>query len=461
MYVKLKVHKWESIMKNLLMTGVLLTSLSGICSTIAVIDSGVDVEHRDFISNDNIWMNPLETVRNGRDEDNNGYQDDIYGWNFAENNNLVIDRKYIGTFSENPKKFFDIQGRMLLGTATQADLEWVKKAREDKEIMAELAKFGNFVHGTHVAGITVADNNSKILSVKLIPTEVKPFIDGLMLQKFAVAGERRMKLVKSALTALAGQQMQLLEEIFYYVGQHGSRVANGSFGTGFTQAKAIATLAFKAVFWRAPSEDELNEVAGFFINELVKEGEKAVAKAPKTLFVFAAGNDGSDNDKFPTSPTNIQADNEISVAATYKDQMIASFSNYGTKTVDIAAPGMLINSQIPGNDYLVVSGTSQAAPYVSNVAAKMFDANPKLTPKDVKKIMMNTVDKMGFLSGKVKSGGLVNLTRAVTAAELTNTMSIDAAIGEANATVSRAKFMGAPLHSKDVIPMAMPSQFRF
>jgi hypothetical protein len=116
-------------------------SFAATASTIAIIDSGTDVEHKDFISNQTIWMNPVETERNGRDEDNNGYQDDIYGWNFAEGNSDVIDRKYIGTFSENPKKFFEIQGRMLLGTATQADLEWVKKAREDKEIMAELAKF--------------------------------------------------------------------------------------------------------------------------------------------------------------------------------------------------------------------------------------------------------------------------------------------------------------------------------
>jgi cell wall-associated protease len=435
-------------------------SFAATASTIAIIDSGTDVEHKDFISNQTIWMNPVETERNGRDEDNNGYQDDIYGWNFAEGNSDVIDRKYIGTFSENPKKFFEIQGRMLLGTATQEDMDWVNNARQDQEIMKELQVFGNFVHGTHVAGIAQADSpDAKLLSVKLIPTEVKPFINDLMLKKFSVKENRRMKLVKSALAALAKQQMTLLEEIFVYVGSHGARVANGSFGTGYAQAKMIATLAFKAVFWRAPKEEELAEVATYLIEQMVAEGTKAVAKSPNTLFVFAAGNDGADNDQFPTSPTNIVADNEISVAATYQDAFLATFSNYGAEMVDVAAPGMLINSQIPGDDQLVVSGTSQAAPYVANIAGKIVDANKGLKPVEIKKILMQTVDKKAFLLGKVKANGMVNETRAVLAAQLSNTMTVDDAIGQARVQVGEKKYAPALLQNVDIAPIPLMPQF--
>lgn len=103
--------------------------------------------------------------------------------------------------------------------------------------------------------------------------------------------------------------------------------------------------------------------------------------------------------------------------------------------VDIAAPGMLIKSAIPGDDYLEVSGTSQAAPYVANVAAKIKTANPLLRPVDIKSIMMGTVDKKGFLTDKVMTGGIVNLERAVVAAEMTKTMTVAQAISRAKSQV--------------------------
>ena len=121
------------------------------------------------------------------------------------------------------------------------------------------------------------------------------------------------------------------------------------------------------------------------------------------LFVFAAGNDGTNNDKYPGSPTNIVANNVISVAATLESSALARFSNYGIKMVDVAAPGVGIKSSVPGNKFLRVSGTSQAAPFVTNVAAKMKDVNPFLTPKHLRKIIMNTVDKRPYLAEKIKS----------------------------------------------------------
>lgn len=437
-------------------------------ATIAVIDSGVDVEHRDLI--EKIWTNSVEIANNGRDEDGNGYQDDVFGWNFAENNNLVIDRKYIGTFSEDPYKFFEIQGKIFLGRATEEDREWLNSKRSDKKFAAEMGKFGNFVHGTHVAGITQQNNpNAKIISVKLIPTEVKPFVEGQKRQASQLAplspelsAGFRMKLLKGALSKLAEQQMVLLEEIAAYVGSHKADIANGSFGTGFNQAKMISDNVFKVFFWRKPTKEESDEVAKFFLNKVIKQGESMVAAAKDTLFVFAAGNDGSNNDIYPTSPTNIKADNVISVAATYKYNFIAPFSNYGTDTVDVAAPGMLIHSQIPGDEYLKVSGTSQAAPYVANIAAQIKDANPALTPKEIKEILMGTVDKKSWLSEKVKTQGIVNMDRAMAAAKLTTSMSVQAAISNAlvgveDVKVERVKRLFRPGMVK---PIQMPSLFK-
>ena len=76
--------------------GILLLLLSTTfahASILAIIDSGTDIQHNDISSQ--VWKNPIEIPDNNRDEDKNGYQDDVYGWNFAESNNQVIDYSYL------------------------------------------------------------------------------------------------------------------------------------------------------------------------------------------------------------------------------------------------------------------------------------------------------------------------------------------------------------------------------
>ncbi|MBE9204984.1 S8 family serine peptidase [Nostoc sp. LEGE 06077] len=63
--------------------------------TVAVVDSGVDRNHRDLSSN--IWKNTKEIAGNGKDDDGNGYIDDVYGWNFVSNNNNTLDKNGHGT----------------------------------------------------------------------------------------------------------------------------------------------------------------------------------------------------------------------------------------------------------------------------------------------------------------------------------------------------------------------------
>lgn len=403
-------------------------------STIAVIDSGLDYKHEMIVPN--LWTNAKE-VQDNRDNDGNGYQDDVHGWNFAEQNGQIIDYKYLGTFSPDCKKYFDIQGKMFLKLATESEIAWLKAKVQDKDFIKEMGKFGNFVHGTHVAGITIRNSNNKAMGIKLLPTETKLIFAGLSAKanNQGLKAVDRWALLEKAFGALATQQMNLLTDIARFVDYHKADVANGSFGTGFNQAKMITDNAFKLVFFRKATEEESNKAAKMFIEVMVKEGQRMAAAAPNTLFVFAAGNDGMNNDEFGTSPANIKADNVITVGATYKNEFFASFSNYGTKMVDIAAPGMLIKSAIPGDDYLEVSGTSQAAPYVANVAAKIKTANPLLRPVDIKSIMMGTVDKKGFLTDKVMTGGIVNLERAVVAAEMTKTMTVAQAISRAKGQV--------------------------
>jgi cell wall-associated protease len=398
----------------------LLLSSASMAATVAIIDSGTDMKHPDIAPY--AWTNPNEIPGNNRDEDSNGYQDDIFGWNFAEGNNQVIDYSYLGTLTEDIRRFFDIQTLIFLGTATDEDMAWIRAKVQEEEFIKQITIYGNFMHGTHVGGIAIKDSpNAKLMAVKLIPTEVKlPF--SIKPQK----GRLGMTLLKRTLSTLAQQQMVQMTEIATYVGDHKADIANGSFGTGFNQAKVIVGTLGRIV--RNITEEQIEEATKHFLDELIREGKKMADAAPDTLFVFAAGNDGSNNDIYPTSPTNIRADNVVSVAATLDRKTIANFSNYGEKMVDVAAPGVSIRSTAPGGNYISVSGTSQAAPFVANVASIIKDANPSLKPKEVKEILMKTVDLKDFLKGKVVSNGIVNENRALRAAQLSTTSTVAQAI---------------------------------
>src|SRR6478609_11948330 len=96
------------LVSTLLLLGVLTSAHA---AKIAVIDSGLDYKHEMIVPN--LWTNANEVADN-RDEDGNGYQDDVHGWNFAEQNGEIIDYKYLGTFSADCKTYFDIQGKYFL-----------------------------------------------------------------------------------------------------------------------------------------------------------------------------------------------------------------------------------------------------------------------------------------------------------------------------------------------------------
>jgi thermitase len=123
------------------------------------------------------------------------------------------------------------------------------------------------------------------------------------------------------------------------------------------------------------------------------------------LFIAAAGNDGSNNDSRPHYPSNYDLPNVISVAALDRNDKLASFSNFGEKTVHIAAPGKEIVSTWLGNNYREASGTSMATPYVSGVAALIIASDPQISMKNLRTRLLGSVDELDSLKGKVASGG--------------------------------------------------------
>lgn len=131
------------------------------------------------------------------------------------------------------------------------------------------------------------------------------------------------------------------------------------------------------------------------------------------LFVAAAGNSGTDNDRKPHYPSNYDLPNVISVAALDRTDSLASFSNFGPKTVHIAAPGKDIVSSWLKNAYREASGTSMATPQVSGVAALVIAADPDISMEDLREKLLASVDKIDSLEGKITSGGRLNAAKAV------------------------------------------------
>ncbi|MEA2174957.1 MAG: hypothetical protein QOD00_2549 [Blastocatellia bacterium] len=133
------------------------------------------------------------------------------------------------------------------------------------------------------------------------------------------------------------------------------------------------------------------------------------------LFVAASGNSSANSDKSPHYPAGYDLPNVISVAALNRNDELASFSNYGAKSVHVAAPGAEILSTWLKGSYEEHSGTSMATPLVAGEAALILSVDPNLSVKELRERIFKSVDKLDSLNGKVATGGRINAAKAVKA----------------------------------------------
>lgn len=226
-----------------------------------------------------------------------------------------------------------------------------------------------FSHGTHVAALT---------------------IDGV--SKFGLVG-------------FAGDysEPEFLDRISDWLKVSGTRFVNMSFGFGDQENPFGAGSASRTALIRLMSQN------------------------PQVLFVVAAGNDKSDldSDKKDDVPPKAPVDNKIVVAALNTDRIernqmeqyrLSDFSNFGTRTVDIAAAGDEVLSANIGGGSLRLSGTSMAAPQVLNAALKVSEVNPALTAIELKELLMCTGYHPKSHDLPLVSGRILDLEEALRAA---------------------------------------------
>ena len=147
-------------------------------------------------------------------------------------------------------------------------------------------------------------------------------------------------------------------------------------------------------------------------SEIVREAIQR-AKSKGVLLVAAAGNDGVNDDATPVFPAAYPDSNILSVAATNSKDKLASFSNYGAKTVDLAAPGDRIASTFWQSDYAYMSGTSMAAPYVAAAAAMLRKEHSSWSLGDISSRLRKKGNALKSLKGKTASGKRLNVNSAL------------------------------------------------
>jgi subtilisin family serine protease len=268
------------------------------------------------------------------------------------------------------KGFSDLQANIDSPEATEVK-QWLSTLQPDayKAAIEEINLAGNYMHGTHVAGIAMAGNPYARL------TNARIEFQHTLLPDPCPSRE------------LVAKEAQATQAYVDFMRQHGVRVVNMSFGGS---VGGLESALEQCGIGKTPDERKAIAREYFEIGRKALEG--AILSAPEILFVAAGGNSNDDASFTESIPAAISAPNLISVGAVDKAGDEAPFTSYGP-TIVVHANGYQVESVIPGGEKLAASGTSMAAPQVTNLAAKLLAVNPKLTPAQLIVIMRDTADR--------------------------------------------------------------------
>ena len=417
---------------------------------VAVIDGGIDTTHEDLKAN--LWRNPNEIPGNGIDDDNNGYADDIYGWNFiggpegnVELENMELTRLYRemkqaekdGSLTSDSKKW---QEYTSIKEAYDLELSEADEMKTYLEQVAWVYSMCDDLVSKHLG--TEEYTMDQVRAIKTTNEDLRNaqefFImtekEGLKEEDITEGKEHFDKMVDYYLNldfdprGIVGDNPAEISDSLYgnndVMGgdpSHGTHVAGiiGAVRNNNLGMDGIATNVKLMTIRVVPDGDERDKDVAMGIRYAVNNGAAvinmsfgkyyspysemvydAIAYAEKNgvIMVHAAGNDASDIDSEPHFPTKAFAENnaenkfwiEVGASSSDRKKMLpANFSNYGQNTVDIFAPGVDIYSCVPGSEYKAMSGTSMAAPVVTGVVALMLNYYPEMDRAQVKEIIVN------------------------------------------------------------------------
>lgn len=299
-------------------------------TVIAVVDSGVDVNHPDL--NSSIWTNPGEIPGNDVDDDANGFVDDVNGWDFAENDEGLVE--------------------------TNSDIE-------------------GFDHGTHVAGIIGAEMDNSNGVAGICP-DCK-----VMVLKFMRPRDTDGDGDADAMLGTLAAELKALA----YARREGADIINGSYSAyswsrlerrAFVDAGSAGILSVLAAGNSSLDNDMTLSISlpGGFVGF---SPEYPASFDLPTIISVAASNH-KDHYGYFTGCAQIVA------------RWRCSFTNWGRDSVDLAAPGVDVVSTVPGG-YDVFNGTSMATPHVAAVAGLVKSERPGLGPLDLKNVILNSADR--------------------------------------------------------------------
>ena len=441
----------------------LLKNKKGKKVIVGILDSGVDIEHEDLKSV--VWTNKKETPANGIDDDNNGYIDDIHGWNFLgditkenlEYERIIVNKSLVdeATYQEakalNEKKI----------TTSTKGIERLEKMSSDATsadvtLTKHLGKSDYSIEEVNA----INSEDAEISKSKMMIQRVNSF--GMTLSEFKTVLQKELegyhKVInsnnqKTNYRKALGDNPDDITDTKYgnnnVMGPdkkeilHGTHVAgivaqvrNNTIG-GDGIANNVEILTVRAV----PDGDEYDKDIALGIRYAVDNGAKIIngsfgksfsphkqwvydaikyAESKDVLIVHAAGNDAKDIDFVNNYPNDSDdkitefADNLITIGALnyeYGNKVVAGFSNFGKINVDVFAPGVKIYATTPENSYKLLQGTSMAAPNAAGVAALIRSYYPKLSAKQVKYILM---DSGVAITSDVVVGGKANDVRSFT-----------------------------------------------